>query len=58
MTLAPERPALEDTSTPESRNLARLHAMLADEAHREDWPEIRQAIDYLRANTFVADLAA
>lgn len=60
MTIAPERPttAVPAEQTPESRNLARLRAMLADEAERDNWPDIRRAIDYLRRDTFIADLAA
>lgn len=59
MTVTDIRPMpAEDTATPESANLAALEAMLADEAERDNWPDIRQAIAYLRQDTFVADLAA
>ncbi len=51
-------PRTDPEQTPESQNLARLRAMLGEEKHRADWPEIQQAIDYLIAETFVKDLAA
>jgi hypothetical protein len=31
--------------------------MLGDEAERDNWPDIRAAIDYLIADTFRRDLA-
>lgn len=53
------RPVLtEPTATPESRNLAALREMLADESERHHWPEIQEAIDYLIGATFARDLAA
>lgn len=52
MTATMMPPTAEDTLTP-AENLARLRAMLADEAERENWPEIEQAIVYLTATSML-----
>jgi hypothetical protein len=48
----------EAVSTPESERVAELRRMLDDPRWSADVKEIQDAIDYLIAKTFVADLAA
>jgi hypothetical protein len=43
-TLVRRRTRSERTSEP--ANVASLRAMLTDDTHRADWPDIQRAIDY------------
>lgn len=53
MTIAPERPVIEDTSTPESQRVDRLQDMLADPAYSPWREQILAAIRKLTATTIL-----
>lgn len=55
---AQREPGHDQTATPESRDLAKLQAMLDDPDLAGFRDKIRAAIADLRAETFVRDLAA
>ena len=46
--------APQSEPTTESEHVATLRAMLDDPAEQPNWPEIRQAIEYLTATTVLA----